>query len=356
MKNGSGVLCCRRAAVACTVLCTAFSARAATTLGQAGSGRTVRIACVGDSITAGAGIPQPEINGWPDLIAGKRVMMLGDSITQDGTYVSFIEYFLQKAYTAKTFDLINVGLSSETASGLSEPGHAGGSFPRPCVHERLKRALVAVKPLVVIACYGMNDGIYLPVNAERMKAFQDGIAKLAADCKAAGAQVILVTPPVFDAKQATGWNYDQTLSSFAEWEVKNPPQGVVAVIDLHTAMAAALAERQKTNPDFHFSADTVHPGHLGHMVMAQAILKGLAIPMPAGTADELLAGATADPLFKLVCQHRETRSAGWLNYIGYTRERKVEPKTGDINAVEAKAAELQQKIDALKKPHQETTK
>jgi lysophospholipase L1-like esterase len=302
---------------------------------------------------AAAETPAPAAAAQPaakvDLLAGKRVMVLGDSITQNGMYVSFIEYFLQKSHPAKTFDIINVGLSSETTSGLSEKGHAGGAFPRPCVHERLQRALEAVKPQVVIACYGMNDGIYLPLNDERMKAFQDGVTKLATDCQAAGAQVILVTPPVFDAKKAADWTYDQVLAKFAEWEVKTPPKGVVAVADLHTAMAAALAERQKANPNYHFSGDQIHPNDLGHLVMAQAILKGLEIPMPDGTPEQLLAAAQADPMFKLVCQHRSTRSGGWMNYIGYTRERKVAPKTGDINAVEAKAKDLQAKVDEMKK-------
>jgi len=290
-------------------------------------------------------VPQKQDpNGKLDLIAGKRVMILGDSITQNGTYVSFFEYFLQKAHPGKTFDIVSVGLSSETASGLSEKGHAGGAFPRPCVHERLQRALDAVKPKIVIACYGMNDGIYQPYSEENMKSFQDGITKLVETCRKANAQVILVTPPVFE-----GGEYDQVLSKFAEWEVKNPPKGVVAVVDLHSDMAAALAERQKTDPKFRFTGDNVHPGELGHMVMAQAILNGLGIILPKGTAEELLAAAKADAMFSLVCQHRATRSDGWLNYIGYTRECKVEPKTGNIKDVESKAKDLQKKIDELKK-------
>lgn len=283
-----------------------------------------------------------------DLLADKRIMVLGDSITQNGAYVSFLEYFLQKAYPARQFDIVSVGLGSETTSGLSEPGHAGGAFPRPCVHERLQRALATVNPNVVMACYGMNDGIYQPLNDERMKAFQDGITKLAGDCQAAGAKVILVTPPVFDARTATGWNYDETLRQFTEWEVKHPPPGVVAVADLHTAMAAALAERQRADTNYHFSADSVHPGELGHLVMARAILEGLEVPMPLGGAEELLTAANADPLFKLVCRHREIRSAGWLDYIGYTRDRKVAPGTGNINEIETNAGQIQQQIDALK--------
>lgn len=292
--------------------------------------------------------PEPARLGT--LLPGRRVMVLGDSITQGGLYVSHLEYFLQKANPAAKYDIISVGLGSENTSGLSEPGHAGGAFPRPNVHERLGRALAAVKPRVVIACYGMNDGILLPINDERMSAFQNGVTRLVRDCRAAGAEVILVTPPVFDARNKEGWTYDQTLAAFAEWEVRHPPEGVAGVVDLHTFMAEALRERQAADPSFHFCNDQVHPGPLGHLVMARAIMKGLGEVMPPGTAEEQLAATSADPMFKLVHARRELRSKAWLDHIGYTRERTVPPGSGNVEAAEAKARELQEQIDALKNP------
>src|SRR6185369_8687498 len=95
-------------------------------------------------------------------VAGKRVVVLGDSITQSGGYVTFLTYYLEKLHPQKNFDILGLGLASETLSGLSEDGHAGGKFPRPCLFERLGRLLDKAKPEVVFACYGMNDGIYQP--------------------------------------------------------------------------------------------------------------------------------------------------------------------------------------------------
>jgi lysophospholipase L1-like esterase len=286
-------------------------------------------------------------------LAGKRIMVLGDSITQGGEYVSFVEYCLQKQYPRLDFDIVSVGLASETASGLSEEGHAGGAFPRPCVHERLSRALAAVKPQFVIACYGMNDGIYKPYSDERMKAFQGGITRLVERCLASGAQVVLVTPPVFDIARNRGGSsdalYDQTLARFADWEANSPPAGVAAVVDLHGKMAAALAARKKAEPAFYFSGDGVHPGELGHWIMAQTILEALAAPIPQGSAEQLLAAAKGDPMLELVRRRRACRSEAWLAHIGYTRERAVAPGTGDAAKAEAVAAELQERIDALRK-------
>src|SRR3954465_6729297 len=128
-------------------------------------------------------------------LAHQRVLVLGDSITQDGRYVSFLEYYLQRLAPGTQCDLISIGLSSETVSGLTEPD---APEPRPCALERLNRALNAVKPQVVFACYGMNDGIYAPSSPERLAAFTNGLHQLIAKVRATGAQLVLITPPVFD--------------------------------------------------------------------------------------------------------------------------------------------------------------
>src|SRR5688500_7174596 len=91
----------------------------------------------------------------------KRIVFLGDSITAGGGYVAAFEAWLL-ASGKPTPMVINMGLPSETVSGLSEEGHAGGAFPRPDLAERLERVLKTAKPDLVFACYGMNCGIYEP--------------------------------------------------------------------------------------------------------------------------------------------------------------------------------------------------
>src|SRR5829696_7424033 len=75
------------------------------------------------------------------LPGAKRVLVLGDSITHGGQYVEYIEAYFVTRFPDRHLEFINVGLPSETVSGLSEPGHAGGQFPRPDLHERLGRVL-----------------------------------------------------------------------------------------------------------------------------------------------------------------------------------------------------------------------
>ncbi|MFX8856446.1 hypothetical protein ABTM81_19615, partial [Acinetobacter baumannii] len=70
--------------------------------------------------------------------------------------MALLEYFLEKNHPELKFDIVNAALASETTSGLTEEGHPG---PRPCILDRIDRALADVKPKLVIACYGINDGI-----------------------------------------------------------------------------------------------------------------------------------------------------------------------------------------------------
>jgi lysophospholipase L1-like esterase len=287
------------------------------------------------------------------VLAGQRVLVLGDSITQDGRYVSDLEYYLHAA--GKNCDLISIGLSSETVSGLSEES---SPYPRPCILERLDRALKAVKPSVVLACYGMNDGIYHPPSPKYLAAFTDGLRQLITQVRNSGATLVLLTPPVFDPLPLAGKTvpitaekfgygnafyvgYDDVLAEFARTEVALKVDGVT-VIDLHTPMAAALAARRAKDPAFAFAKDGVHPGDLGHLVMAQAVAAGLGLSVPADPDAELVR-LSADPVFALVRDRRELRSEAWLPFVGYTLDTSF--KSSSVKAAEKTVARLQQLIE-----------
>jgi lysophospholipase L1-like esterase len=274
-----------------------------------------------------------------DLLAGRRTVFLGDSITQAGGYVSYLSYYLERLHPRKGFDIINLGLSSETLSGLSENGHAGGAFPRPCLFERLGRLLERAKPEVVVACYGMNDGIYLPLDPERFDRFKKGVARLVEDCKAAGVKdIVLVTPPIYDAAPKAGEvDYEAVLAEYAAWETTLKLPGV-RVIDLHTAMRKARDARGEP-----FSKDRVHPGDEGHLLMARTLLSALGVKAPEETAAQI----KADPLFRLVDKRRKLRSDRWMRHVGYTREKTVAPEP--LGDAEEEAAKLQGEIDALRR-------
>jgi pimeloyl-ACP methyl ester carboxylesterase/lysophospholipase L1-like esterase len=208
--------------------------------------------------------------------AEPRVLFLGDSITFDGRWTTGVESALRGTAEFDKAEMVNVGLPSETASGLSEDGHAGGKFPRPCVHERLARVLEGFKPTLVFACYGMNDGVMQPPDPVRMDAYRKGMTKLKEDVEKAGARIIFITPPLYQADRPSvePKHYDKVLDGFAEWLVSKKRDGW-EVVDIRPSLRESVAKAKAANPGFVFAGDGVHPGDEGHRFMARAACAGL---------------------------------------------------------------------------------
>ncbi len=257
------------------------------------------------------------------LDPGNRVMFLGDSITHAGQYISRIEAQLRLEDSESVPVLINLGLPSETCSGLSEPSHP---FPRPDVHERLDRALAKVRPDVVFACYGMNDGIYAPFSEERFAVYQSGVNELIAKVQASGAKLVLMTPPAFDplpmrkkgklqsdGAQDYAWfaiyeDYDDVMHKYAAWIMTLGDQ-VDLVIDLHGSVSQYLAAQRKDDADFAMSDDGVHVNGEGHRVLATTILEALG-RKPMELDPELL---------ELVAKRQQILHSSWVSHVGHLR-------------------------------------
>ncbi|MEP6668414.1 MAG: SGNH/GDSL hydrolase family protein [Chthoniobacter sp.] len=290
----------------------------------------------------------------------KRIVFLGDSVTHGGGYVEDFELYLFARHPERKFEVIDIGLSSETVSGLSEDGHAGGKFPRPDLHERLDRALPKTKPDLVFACYGMNDGIYLPLDEARFAKFREGMDWLHDKVTAAGAQIIHVTPPTFHALSARPGpdaegkmptsllgGYNLVLDRYAAWLLEQRSKGW-RVIDIHGPMNAFIDAQRKTNPDFVFAKDGVHPNADGHALIADQLIAAL-VPGDAAWWQKFRTDLAANPkgaeLRKLVHQHVHMLGDAWLSDIGHKRPGVAQGLP--VPEAEAKAAELEGKIRAL---------
>jgi lysophospholipase L1-like esterase len=294
-----------------------------------------------------------------------RILFLGDSITHDGKYVADVETELLLHLPDRHFEIIDCGLSSETVSGLSEEGHAGGKFPRPDLHERLDRVLAKVKPDLVFACYGMNDGIYLPLSDERFAKFKEGMVKLHQKVEAVGAKIIHVTPPVFDpvpiarkvapADKADANHpyekYNDVLDAYGDWLLSQRQSAGWVVIDVHGPMNAAIAKAREGDPSFTFSGDGVHPNAAGHWLMAREILRQLPAPFES---EDAKFGDANDPaslrakVNTLATAQIHVLGDAWLTETGHKRPG-VKPGL-PLDEASAKATEMQRRIAELLNP------
>jgi lysophospholipase L1-like esterase len=265
------------------------------------------------------------------------VVFLGDSITYSGQYVEFIETYLRVHAPALRCEFLDLGLPSETVSGLSEPGHAGGNFPRPDLHERLDRVLEQARPDLVVACYGMNDGIYYPLDAERFARYKDGMHALRKRAAAIGAKVLHVTPPVFDPvpiKDRTlpaglaeypqpFEGYDAVLSHYSDWLLAQRPSGW-DVVDVHGPMERLLALERARDSGFRLANDGVHVNATGHWLIAREILLHWGLPAPELTGTTSAEHVLSTPpngldVLKLVAQKQRLLKDAWLTATGHKR-------------------------------------
>ena len=279
-----------------------------------------------------------------------RIVFLGDSITYSGQYVESIEAYCVTRFPDWRIEFLNLGLPSETVSGLSEDGHAGGAFPRPDLHERLGRALEKTKPDLVIACYGMNDGIYLPFSKERFQKFQDGIKRLRERVTATGAKIIHVTPPTFDEVKGGHPGYGNALDRYSDWLLAQRAAGW-DVADLHGPMNRYLAGRRQKDPNFFLASDGVHCNDTGHWIIAKQLLLHFGA-VDVASFDDPAAMLASHPhcqeLLKLIQQRQRLTKDAWLTDVGHLRPgmNKGVPLPEAIT----KAAEIETQIRQLAAP------
>jgi len=261
--------------------------------------------------------------------------------------VEFIDAWFATRFPARAIEIIDIGLPSETVSGLSEDGHAGGRFPRPALHERLARVLEKSKPDLVVACYGMNCGIYLPFAEERFAKYRDGLERLRKACAAAGAKVLHVTPPTFDEVKGGKAGYGNTLDRYAEWLLGQRAQGW-DVVDLHAPMNKYLAEHRAKDPKFFLAGDGVHCNETGHWIIAKQVLQHIgATDVGALESGKAIVAShpKGDAILKLVQQRQRMLKEAWLAECKHLRPGM---KAGlPVADATTKAAELTKQIRDL---------
>ena len=274
----------------------------------------------------------------------KKLVFFGDSITYGGEYVVLFERWLTVNHPEISLEILNQGIPSETVSGLSEPGHLRHGFPRPNLHERLDRALMALDPDLIIACYGINCGIYKPFDEDRFDSYKDGLQRLKAKAEAQGAEIIFMTSPVYD-KPNPKFDYDDVMKAYSEWLISKRQNGW-RVIDLHSVMKKNLEERKAKDPKFKYSRDGIHPGTEGHELMAQQIISYFEDKPPINDPQPNSYGR----LLLFLRERMRVQRDAWLTKIGHKRPMKKGMPLADADKIAAeKTVQIQQNLETIRK-------
>jgi arylsulfatase A-like enzyme/lysophospholipase L1-like esterase len=289
------------------------------------------------------------------LQRSQRVLFLGDSITASGHYVAAFDAWLQTQRLEQTPEVINAGLPSETVSGLNEEGHAGGKFPRPDLAERLDRVLTLLKPDLVMACYGINCGIYQPFDETRFQRYQQGLERLKDAVVMHNARLILMTPPFYDDQRSPrGFSYDAILQRYSQWLLDQRSAGWL-VIDLHGPMAREVQRRREQDEQFTFQPDGVHPNDAGHWFVAQQLIRyfGDEQAAAAASADAMLSDRRLPAeLLPLVQKRVNLLRDAYVAAAGHKRPGVAAglPLSEAQSKAKALSAEIQQMLAASREP------
>jgi lysophospholipase L1-like esterase len=290
---------------------------------------------------------------------GEKVVFFGDSITQVGLYVEYVEAYLLTRFPEKHFQIINRGISSETISGTSEADH----HPRrPNAQDRFTRDVATARPDVIVACFGINDGNYHPFEPERFNKFQEGIRRLIARTREeTKARLVILTPPPFDPYQRLvldpeakefGYkypaiDYDDTIEHYSQWLMTLREPNVL-VADIHAAMKSHLRERRVGQVSFGLQTDGIHPTPTGHWLMAQTLLAAWKAPALCAEARIDAAGlkATAGEVTNL---HREEGGVAftWRTPLPMPMDPRWDARSLEIERIRERFNVYQLRIEGL---------
>jgi lysophospholipase L1-like esterase len=244
-----------------------------------GDGSTVR----GAASTAASSRKAPPAAAAPGLVGVRRIVCLGDSITElgdgPGGYVRLLRERLRRPEVSGggVIDVINAGVAAETSRDMA------ARFPRD---------VLARRPDLVILSVGINDvwhgfepahpagdgprGVPLGV-------FRDRVAAMLAAARRHGLRIAVLSTPVIGEDLASPENARLSAYNAVLREECAAAGGVF--VDVNAAFHRVLrAAPRGAAARGRLTTDGVHLNAAGNRLFAQAILAGLGVPA-AGIAD-----------------------------------------------------------------------
>jgi len=247
---------------------------------------------------------------------GDRVVLLGDSITEQRLYTTVIEAYTLARFPQWKLSFRNIGWGGDTAQG------GLGRAPRD---------MMPLKPTFVTIDFGMNDHGYRAYDENIFKNYIEKQTGLVSLLKSASARVALVTPqPIEDKrpdpdKDVRNESLRKMSDGLREIATK---EGVLFADQFDPYMAVMLKARQADPAVTIGGGDAVHPGPVGHTIMAWAILKALGAPAAVSSAE--VNGTTGKVVSATGCKITDAKVAAGV--VSFTRKDAALPMPIDPSA------------------------
>jgi len=200
---------------------------------------------------------------------GDKIVMMGDSITEQYLHTSYVEAWSLTRFPARDIRFFNVGIGGDGAPGGNR---------------RFKRDVLPYKATVMTVNFGMNDA---GGNIVEWKKHMQGIADQA---KAANIRVAWCTPQACENpkdKLAINTAGNRNLERFSQGVKQTAAaNGNALFIDQFHPFLAVIDKARSANPKTRVGGgDQVHPGPPGQTLMAATILQGMSFPTLAAAVE-----------------------------------------------------------------------
>jgi lysophospholipase L1-like esterase len=218
---------------------------------------------------------------------GDTVCFVGDSITRGGNYLSYIRLFYATRFPGRKIQFWNCGVGGDTSANIV----TNEAF-------RVKGDILSHHPKVATIMLGMNDIGHRDYGPEQsgpevekrrqhsLEVYDQNMRKLIASLQQSGARLILITPSIYDettklekAKPNVGVGRSAALAICSNKVHEWAAEYHTGLVKFQEEMNAVTIRGQAKDPAFTIvGPDRVHPGAVGHMIMAHTFLKAQGMP------------------------------------------------------------------------------
>ncbi|MDD3543832.1 MAG: SGNH/GDSL hydrolase family protein [Kiritimatiellae bacterium] len=221
------------------------------------------------------------------------VVFLGDSITQQKLYTTYLEAYALTRFPDRRFRFRNVGWGGDTAwlrkrfktdekALFSATGALLDEMVEKAVRAGLERDVLPHKPTAVTVKFGMNDHAYQAFREDICRAYTRSQTEIVKILKDQGARVALLTPQPIEDKPPAAHDKNvknQSLRKFSDALREVAAANGAVYVDQFAPYMKIMLDARAAKPDAMIGGgDAVHPGPAGHTLMAWTILKQLNAP------------------------------------------------------------------------------
>lgn len=207
-----------------------------------------------------------------------RVVFYGDSITERGSYIAFVE-----SYVVTRFPDLNVRFINSGWAGDWVVGGGGGK-----ADQRLARDVIANNPTVATFMLGMNDAAYQDFDPSFFDVYTKGYQHLLDTLRQRlpNLRITLLEPSPFDDVTRPpqyalhDGGYNKVVGRYGQFVRELARQRHLDVVDMNAPLVAVLEKARLADPALaeKIIPDRIHPSAAGGLVMAAVLLEAWSAP------------------------------------------------------------------------------